>query len=1412
MKERLLAMVLPASAVAVISGIGAAGVKLGFISPPLWELLWPWLVALALLALSLGLLYLRAFRWVWPPAVGFVVQAICSILLFPVFGWFETGWDFMQWTLGAIGITALVVIIVWVVSTVRTRQLEQDILKGDPGAAGEDQQKLEELRRNMKETLELLRRAGAGRNAIYELPWFLFTGCSQVGKTVAIRNSGLGLPVRRDRVKGVGGTHTCDYFFTNEAIFLDTPGSWAEKGVDERSQKYWTGQLNLLRKARGRRPLDGLVVVVPADHLLLESEDELREQAANIREVVDLIHRELRFRFPVYILVSKCDLVEGFVDFFRGLPAQRRNEILGWSNPDPGQEGDPGRLVARGFRRVHRRLEAYRLEMLARVAKVTRARRLFFFPAEFERLGGPLGAFIGELFRDDPYNQPPVFRGFYFTSGTQGEGSPMAQVMNDLARRLGVRARLPQEEGEEEAKRSYFLLDVFRTLVVGDEGLVSRTAVHWWRRRRDTAVFAFLPAGLVWLFLLFSLLSFALNGRMYRRVEREVPETVTALEKLETDGRPLGHRIGETLPLTEALRDGHRKLVGGFAPQRSFGMRWPGRLPDELLRVFRNRFESGAFVPTLRAAQEFIADPRYSCTDSVEVLYGVVWLRRKSSGSQWDNELRGLERVWELSGQAGSEAREMLDRQFAYLRRASGANDQFLTEGFSLATVARAIQDKCGARGAGSSLEVYRQFQEECSAVPSGNAIRTCYQDLQRALRFKEEDFGRLKKHIKGLQKYLADLSGSEPGVNDALEAVNRLHVDAADGGGCLKDFESTLLPKIRDFAEQGSLIEDCRRTWEARRSRGEVGVLLRKQKQGLQGKADVIRAAMQSFNDNCSKSAFADAFSLNDSVLLDVMDAYRRTSCLNEPETSTASIGPPPKIRVTSPGRNGLRGTLADDRTVISASSEASRSKEESRARATATQLGWFAPPDLPSSAYTVSNWESRKARYEQELADYVKDLPPAEAADARARIQKEVELYSRGYAQAWKNYLASLTLKPRTGTVSSWLIGLAETSEYASLLQSVDRALPADERSAVPEFAAMSREMSSLGGLRGFIGSKLGQYQSMLRRVGEALKRCDESAAFWQTFKTQVRASQADNVLVSARNWVEMEAGPGLANGRLKDLLLKPLSEAEADVFAGDRLERQWADLLKLDEMIASKFPFSGDPESEIVKKKDLASLLGGESGAVPAFRTSSDGGGLSPAARAWIQGASVLSRMFFEEGTDSLRRIPLTVSVQPPAFEPAELSERYRLEEVRVDFGEGNELRWNYQEPEDRSKRLDVVLFGDDASAESMLLIKVAEAKAAMSPSKWFGSEFKPPVTKSIKAEGAWAPIRLLVMKSQEGGGVADSKRLQLSYAFEVDYKRNKPGRLVVHLQAAGDDLPSLLRLMKQGREQPPSEGLE
>ena len=1389
MIKRILGLFIPASVVG--AGVAASGYayKLGFIPQGVWFYLWPSLIAVLFLAMGLTCLFMGMKRWLWPLGTGFLVQTIGIILMWA--GDLDGPWDVLQITVVAVVAMLMLMLIVWMIVTLRARWLEKKMLEGIGGEAGMDQQELHKIRNGMQEALALLKRAGRGRNAIYELPWFLVIGRTKGGKTFAIKNSGLSLPVRKDWVKGVGGTHTVDWFFTNELIFLDTPGEWVSKVIDDQGRRYWTELLKLLRRYRGRRPLDGLAVVVPADDLLSKTDEELQDQASNIREVIDLLHGELKFRFPVYVLVSKCDLVDGFVDFFKGLPAQRRHEILGWSHDDPNS-GDPVRLIPKGFKHVLRRLEAYRLEMLGRVPKRTQARRLFFFTENFRRLERPLSVFTDILFLEDPANEPPVFRGFYLTSATQGEGTPMGEALSSLARTLGVRVSQTQET-EEEPKRSYFLLELFRTLMVGDEGLVSRTAMHWWRRRRDTLFVAFLPAGLAVAWLLMSLLSYTLNAGVYSDIKSETPRIVEKLRAYQEDSSIMN--LNAALDLTEQLRREH-KALDGFTLFRRFGMRRPGTLRSDTFEIFREQFTRSILDSTLRRAEEFTLDPDQNCADRMDVFYSVIWLRQGHRGEMSD-DLRGLERIWEMSTAQTQEARVKLLSQFWYLKENSSENQSFLTS-ISLAKMANSIKSECGGGGSLSALDQYMKFQQSCVDPPSNCDIVECREKLDRVLEFEEKSFGKLVAHMEDLKTDLRDLIPSEPGADDALEAFRDIGGKESKAGVCQQRFEENILPALKNYAAQQDLIDACNSEWDGggKKTR-EAFRIVRAQKKGQEDTEKSLRLAMKDFSKDCFGKV--PGFTQLDSDLLFRLTlGYRLVACTEQDdECDKRDDGLALARRPASGGAAPAR--------VTPAPVEPRESEARPAARARSSGLQWF--DAIRSPGYTSESWNRRKSEWAEEQAIAQEEMSGAQKTAELERVRSEVEGYARQYVSVWEDYLNALELKVNRGSVPLWLEGLSATPEFRALLLPAAQALQVGDRESEPPFDAMRTGTASLGALTSFVEGGLRQYQAMLGKVASDLKRCESDHGFWAEYRSQVGNEGGSNSLVQAAQWLDMNAGAGLAQGRLRKLLEKPLSDARDYIrSSGDLTGAQWKGLTGLWADMSGKFPFAGDPKAPMVEEKDLRALLGAKSGFARVFYDASQSVSLTSEARNWVDQAGQLSRIFFVEGQDELQPLHLRLEIGEATFEPADYVKTYRVDEVLVYLGGGLDFNWKAGQP--KTSKIDVPLFGKEASEESMVKATLSEKKGVMGRALSKENWTVVPPKELAPSKGAWAPIKLIAAGLPPGSELPDADKLTLTYTVEVPYKKNNPGKIKIPITVEGKGLARLIALMKEGLPAPPA----
>ena len=126
-------------------------------------------------------------------------------------------------------------------------------------------------------------------------------------------------------VRGVGGTRNCDWWFTDEAILLDTAGRYTTQDSDRIADGAgWAGFLQLLKKHRRRQPINGVLVAYSASDLLTRSDAEFEGDATAIRQRVEELHRHLGIELPIYLLVTKADLVAGFREYFEDLDAPGR--------------------------------------------------------------------------------------------------------------------------------------------------------------------------------------------------------------------------------------------------------------------------------------------------------------------------------------------------------------------------------------------------------------------------------------------------------------------------------------------------------------------------------------------------------------------------------------------------------------------------------------------------------------------------------------------------------------------------------------------------------------------------------------------------------------------------------------------------------------------------------------------------------------------------------------------------------------------------------------------------------------------------------------------------------------------------------------------------------------------------------
>jgi GTP-binding protein EngB required for normal cell division len=380
--------------------------------------------------------------------------------------------------------------------------------KGDPAEVA----RRDELRKKFEEGVETFRKAGKD---LYSLPWVLLVGPAGSGKTEAMRHSSVGFPPGlQDFMQGTGGTISMNWWFTNHAVVLDTAGRMFMQEADSGGSSEWKDFLKMLKGSRQTCPINGLLLVISSETLLKDPSEKIEKDAGAIARQLDLIQRTLDVRFPVYVVVTKCDKIIGFREFFEGLTDPNlQHQMLGWSNPAPLDEAFKPDLVEKHLDQVRQRLMRRRAGLMQNpvhtqdpmARRIDQVDEMFEFPDNMMRIAPRLKRYLEMIFVAGEWSPKPLFlRGIYFTSSMrEGQALDMA-----LAATLGVEVETLPGASASEKDRSYFLRDVFMSKVFKEKGLVTNASNVSKQLRRQRAIAVFGMLGVLGVFAVLMVLGY----------------------------------------------------------------------------------------------------------------------------------------------------------------------------------------------------------------------------------------------------------------------------------------------------------------------------------------------------------------------------------------------------------------------------------------------------------------------------------------------------------------------------------------------------------------------------------------------------------------------------------------------------------------------------------------------------------------------------------------------------------------------------------------------------------------------------------------------------------------------------------------------------------------------------------------
>lgn len=452
------------------------------------------------------------------------------------------------------------------------------------------------IRERVKSAIAIVTKSnfyGPQSRSRYALPWYMLIGTSHSGKSSLLLNSGLKFPLNEQADRHLYQTRTTERFdalYSNEAVFIDTPGTWTDSVEGSVPNRLWTLLLRRLFRVRPARPLNGIIVCVSMREIMDADAAKREHLARTLRTRLSEALKHLRSYVPVYLVFTKCDAVPGFAQFFTHLSRHEREQVFGCLADDSSME--PG-MVRPELKELMKTLNAQLIGRLHQERDLLARGGMFRFPQEMATNGERLEDFIAEAFGPSRYHKPVVFRGFFFTS---------ALSSNDIIGQTAREGELPYQTGFQRSlsgdyAKGYFMLKLFQNCIIPEATLAKADRESAWPLRLKRYG---LQAAAVLLFLLgaaFLGLSFTNNYSNLEDIQAQYSAFDAEKKKVPTVAQPRDPlpelaRLAETTVIYNPEEDEFLShglgLYQGYKFERATNAAYLGNLNSRLVPVLRS--------------------------------------------------------------------------------------------------------------------------------------------------------------------------------------------------------------------------------------------------------------------------------------------------------------------------------------------------------------------------------------------------------------------------------------------------------------------------------------------------------------------------------------------------------------------------------------------------------------------------------------------------------------------------------------------------------------------------------------------------------------------------------------------------------------------------------------------------------
>tara|TARA_R110002153_G_scaffold124543_3_gene270919 strand:- start:17100 stop:20537 length:3438 start_codon:yes stop_codon:yes gene_type:complete len=472
-----------------------------------------------------------------------------------------------------------------------------------------------ELKVKFDQAFSMLKNKKGGQNTLTDIPWYMIIGSPGSGKTTLLSNSGLQFPLFNElgnqAVQGVGGTKNCDWWITQEAVLLDTAGRYSSQDSHQKAdQTGWNNFLGLIKKYR-RKPISGLLVSFSMSDLMTMNEYEMSQHIMQMKQRIAEVNDFFKTRFPVYIIITKSDMLAGFSQFYETFSHKEREQAFGITfDKKDSIEGDILSHFSQEFRELTQSVTRRQWQRISLERDPNRKSLIYSFSDQFSSLKPTLDNILGNLAKLDDGLTTGIIRGVYFTSGTQS-GAPIDRIIAKVSSAFGLKNKAKALWNNDQ--RSYFIKELLQQVIFPESDQFGVLVGHDKRKNLIKRITMAASAVFTLLIVIGFFISFGNNSRYVELSESSVDKWSKEYETSVSSGADLRSYI----PALNDFADNIAAVVEQSESQFSgLGLAQSNSLENALTASY-NRLLSSVLLPYIKKQVEL----QLSSTDDISEKY-----------------------------------------------------------------------------------------------------------------------------------------------------------------------------------------------------------------------------------------------------------------------------------------------------------------------------------------------------------------------------------------------------------------------------------------------------------------------------------------------------------------------------------------------------------------------------------------------------------------------------------------------------------------------------------------------------------------------------------------------------------------------------------------------------------------------